>query len=181
MPARRRDPRFPPLPPGRTPRWRWTEGVVDVAAPHFVLAWPGGRWEPYRERSPIARLGRDDDTFVVQWLDAPRLAPHHLDEARADVRVELQFYLVDKDESDPWHHARFHCTTAANVYSCVRWSFVDPRARANGTDAPPDAPPTSAGVARRTLSIPVTCPRCETPTRLASTRHFECPACLWHD
>jgi hypothetical protein len=167
------------------PRWRWIEGEVATAQAHFELWWPGGRAQTYREASAIARVGRapgHPDVFVVQWLDAPRLAPHHLAEARADVRVQLQFYLVDKDEPDPWRYARHHCGTAANAYACVTWSYVEAAGIAEA-EAPAAAEARAARAAGDpdALSIPVTCPRCEAPTVLDSSRHFACPRCAWHD
>ncbi len=39
------------------------------------------------------------------------------------VEKELTFYLVGKGEADPWGYARYHCGTAANIYSTVHWSF----------------------------------------------------------
>ncbi|CAN5505721.1 hypothetical protein BH18VER1_BH18VER1_14100 [soil metagenome] len=39
---------------------------------------------------------------------------------------ELTFYFTTKQESDPWTYARYHCTTAANIYSPLHWSFFPP-------------------------------------------------------
>jgi hypothetical protein len=38
-------------------------------------------------------------------------------------RKELDFYLVDKREPNPWAYAKYHCNTAANMYSKVHWSY----------------------------------------------------------
>ena len=45
---------------------------------------------------------------------------------------EGQFFIIypnvmtyyQADEEDPWEYARYHCGTAANIYSTVHWSFV---------------------------------------------------------
>lgn len=156
-------------------RWRWIEGEVGPTDVHFVLRWPSGRWPGYREQAAIARVGRSPamaEVFVVEWLTPATLAPHHLAEAHADAVDEVQGYLVDRDEDDPWAYARDHCSTAANLYSCVRWTYVDPRGRAGDSEAP--SPATGR-------SIPVACPRCSSPTQLAPARHFVCSACGWHD
>jgi hypothetical protein len=98
------------------------------------------------------------------------VAPHHLAEARDDVRVELQCYLVDRDHDDPWAFARQHTRHRANAASCVHWSYVDPAARAR-----PER------LSRRAASIPVHCPRCAAPTRLDASRRFACTSCRWRD
>lgn len=36
---------------------------------------------------------------------------------------ELLFYFVTRQEPDAWAYARYHCTTAANIYSLLHWSF----------------------------------------------------------
>ncbi|MFH0818047.1 MAG: hypothetical protein V1909_05450, partial [Candidatus Micrarchaeota archaeon] len=41
----------------------------------------------------------------------------------ADARYELDFYLVEKDEPDPWAYALYHCNTGANMFSRVHWSY----------------------------------------------------------
>ncbi len=41
----------------------------------------------------------------------------------ADRKTELNFYLVEKGEPDPWAYAKYHCTTASNLYSSVHWSY----------------------------------------------------------
>jgi hypothetical protein len=37
--------------------------------------------------------------------------------------MELDFYLVEKLERDPWAYAVYHCGTGANMYSRVHWSY----------------------------------------------------------
>jgi hypothetical protein len=43
----------------------------------------------------------------------------------AATKADLDFFLVEKGESDPWAYALYHCGTSSNVYSSVHWSFVD--------------------------------------------------------
>ena len=42
----------------------------------------------------------------------------------ADVRRKVHWLFVEKGEANPWGYARYHCTTAANVYSDVHWGWV---------------------------------------------------------
>ncbi len=41
----------------------------------------------------------------------------------AEMRRELDYYLVKKRERDPWLYAKYHCGSAANIYSSVHWSY----------------------------------------------------------
>ncbi len=41
-----------------------------------------------------------------------------------DVGRELTLYLTKLNERDPWLYARYHCGTAANIYSTIHWTFV---------------------------------------------------------
>jgi hypothetical protein len=41
-----------------------------------------------------------------------------------DVRRDLELYLVELGKPDPWAYARYHCTTLANAYSAVHWSYL---------------------------------------------------------
>jgi hypothetical protein len=36
-------------------------------------------------------------------------------------RKDIDFYLVEKGEANPWAYAKYHCSTAANIYSKVHW------------------------------------------------------------
>lgn len=67
-------------------------------------------------------------TFVVQFLvDYDSGLNKDMVEA---VRKELDFYLVEKGEHDPWQYCKYHCTTAANLYSKVHWLYF-PRFEVN--------------------------------------------------
>jgi hypothetical protein len=43
-------------------------------------------------------------------------------------KEELDFYLVELHERDPWLYAKYHCGTIANVYSSIHWSFFSRKA-----------------------------------------------------
>ena len=76
--------------------------------------------------TPVARVSHSNRSseFVVQVIlpdefsDAAAIVDH--------VREQLTYYLVDLDERDPWAYARYHCTTASNAYSKVRWVLREP-------------------------------------------------------
>lgn len=37
---------------------------------------------------------------------------------------QLDYYFGEKQEPEPWKYACYHCTTAANIYSPIRWHYV---------------------------------------------------------
>jgi len=40
-----------------------------------------------------------------------------------EVTRELNFYLIEKGEDNPWAYAKYHCSTASNIYSSVHWGL----------------------------------------------------------
>ena len=103
-------------------RWSWRELPVKADEAHFQLRHSSHPEEPAAQWLLVALIGPPANrTFPVQWLlDAAE--PAYSKAVRA-VRRELDFYLVDKGELDPWNYAKYHCGTMANVYSDVHWSF----------------------------------------------------------
>ena len=98
------------------PKTRWREGPVETR-PHFLLV-------PAGFDQPIARVGRseDPDVFLVEF--SPRRWDGFEDAMRR-ARRQVDYYLVDNSEPDPWNYARYHTTTASNVYSKLRWVLVE--------------------------------------------------------
>ena len=101
---------------------RWQSETVDRNRPHFELRY-GNAWQAGLESwTSVALIGESvDGRFPVQWL----LDPERQENADivAAVREELDFYLVEKGESNPWAYAQYHCGTSANMYSKVHWSY----------------------------------------------------------
>jgi hypothetical protein len=90
-------------------------GVVDLEKEHIKL-FVGSFSDPLL----IAALAPTDErSFTVQFVVDKTLYP----EAIADVSCELNFYLVELGEKDPWAYAKYHCSTAANIYSTVHWGL----------------------------------------------------------
>jgi len=102
--------------------WCWKEGAVDKSREHFELAYSDVNTQDPEKWIPVALVSAPSGTtFRVQFLIEPSNA-----ESRKmvdDVRSELDFYLVEKKEPDPWRYAIYHCGTGANVYSKVHWSY----------------------------------------------------------
>ena len=108
-------------------QWKWIQGRVDTDQDHFKIN--------YREDpSAIALVGLGEHrTFVVQFLEN---CPTDTDCLNA-VKKQLDFYLCEKKERDPWLYAKYHCNTASNFYSRVHWAFC-PRSDGDENDSTPE-------------------------------------------
>jgi hypothetical protein len=60
----------------------------------------------------------NNDSFVVQFEDG--VYKRIIREAEK----ELDFYLIELQEPNPWKYAKYHCSTASNLYSMVRWVLI---------------------------------------------------------
>jgi hypothetical protein len=103
---------------------KWREGKVAPTREHIQVLW-GPIAGEYENLVVVARLApattaKNPRTFVVETVLDPA-APHAAD-ALAAVRKELDFYLVDLKEPNPWAYACYHCSTGANVYGHVHWA-----------------------------------------------------------
>ena len=104
--------------------WQWREGPVDRADEHFELRYGSYERGSWNDWLPVAVVGRPTgQIFPVQFLIDENERSRHA-EAIQSVKEELDFYLVEKQEDDPWAYAQHHCGTAANVYSPVHWSHI---------------------------------------------------------
>jgi hypothetical protein len=97
-------------------RWKWMEGTVNTDDDHMKLT--------YEERpDPVALIAPGEgSTFIVQFLEMDSKQDNGKEMMRY-VRRELDFYLVELREENPWAYAIYHCSTAANVYSRVHWGY----------------------------------------------------------
>lgn len=110
-------------------RETWREAVVDTSEEHFEITWGdiGGREVRERARGPVALVGRPvGGEFPVRFLPENTPTDVPAQDVLADVRRELDYYLVGKVERDHWDYMIHHAGTAANVYSKVHWSLIRP-------------------------------------------------------
>lgn len=92
------------------PGWAWREGSVDPKGDHLVLTHDD-------HENPVALVGPPSErVFPVQILNGTQ-------EALRAVHRELDFYLVELGEPDPWAYAIDHAGTASNLYASVHWSW----------------------------------------------------------
>ena len=102
--------------------WRWEVGSVDKTREYFQLAYGDVNTQDLEKWIPVALVSAPiGTTFRVQFLIEPSNAANG--KMVAEARRELDFYLVEKKEPDPWKYAIYHCGTASNVYSKVHWSY----------------------------------------------------------
>jgi hypothetical protein len=103
---------------------RWQVGRVDRRKEHFELRYGSAQEDNngWTDWLPIALVGPPKSRVVnVQFLVEPKDSRNA--EATKKTQEEIQFYLIDKEEDDPWSYAIYHCGTGANIYSMVHWSF----------------------------------------------------------
>ncbi len=99
-------------------KWRWKDDAVDPTHEHIELRYGNASNSDYEDWIPIAIIGKPRmEVFPVQWLvNADSEAKTKM---IAEARDELNFYLVELSEPNPWAYAVYHCSTAANIYSRI--------------------------------------------------------------
>lgn len=108
--------------------WSWREGDVDVEEEHIELRYGDAGESDFEQWVPIALIGKPTNrVFPVRRLMSPD-NPSHEQMINA-ARKDLDFYLLEKGEANPWEYAIYHCNTAANMYSKVHWSYFPNRKR----------------------------------------------------
>ena len=102
--------------------WRWQVGNVDRTKEHIEIRVGTDESVPCEQWTLVALVAPPDDhMFTVEFLITENDPANRalLEKARS----QLQFYLIDLNEKNPWAYARYHCTTASNIYSKVQWSW----------------------------------------------------------
>ena len=99
--------------------WSLTEREVAREQPHLALA--------HNEHSAtVALVGAPvDGIFPVQFLVSRESDDEVMRRVVADTVRQLDKYLIELGEPDPWAYAIYHCGTASNLYSRVHWGYVD--------------------------------------------------------
>lgn len=108
--------------PKRTP-CEWSEDSVDPKSDHFEILYGDPCKGGPDEWTLVALVGRSSDggRFNLEFLIDR--ADSKYSEVIKSVVEELNFYLVEKGELNPWNYMIYHCGTTANLYSKVHWSF----------------------------------------------------------
>lgn len=107
--------------------WRWQEAVVNRRHEHFELRYGSADENWWEDWLPVALVGLPSEgVFPVQFLvdeNIRRREPNIF----SRVTKELNFYLIELGERDPWAYAQYHCSTASNLYSSVHWAYFKPK------------------------------------------------------
>jgi len=103
-------------------KWEWVEGAVDPHDEYIEIRYGDYNHLSWSECQPVARLGKPaGHCFHVQWLVNRSLSENEIMTNAA--KKELDFYLIELGELDPWGYALYHCGTSANGYSDTHWSY----------------------------------------------------------
>lgn len=104
--------------------WRWQEGPVDQHQTHLQIRYVPNLKDPEAAYLVALVSSPNDHRFTVEFV--PQNVPATLNSGAIldEVKRELNFYLIEKDEADPWKYARYHCTTASNLYSQVQGALA---------------------------------------------------------
>jgi len=104
----------------------WHEGRVDVAREHIEIRHGDLVKDDSEPLVLVARVapGRSPRSYVVEFAYPPG-APDAA-EMLASARRDLDFFLVELGERDPWIYALYHCRSAANAYAWVHWLHQQP-------------------------------------------------------
>jgi hypothetical protein len=89
---------------------------------HFEIRYGDVRKSGWDEWIPVALVSRARQELVHVEFLLDRADPGN-SEIIKEVVSELNFYLLEKAEPDPWNYLRYHCGTGANIYSSVHWSY----------------------------------------------------------
>lgn len=91
----------------------WSEAKVNTDKPHIILS--------------------DAETGKLLALAAPAnegigVEFHEPDSKKTmkTLKEQLNFYFGSEQEPGPWEYAIHHCSTAANIYSDIRWAYIVP-------------------------------------------------------
>jgi hypothetical protein len=102
--------------------WTWTEGKVNTAEEHIKIYYGKLQDANWKRWPKIALISPPKEkNFTVQFLLAAKSTKEK--DIIRELRRELDFYLFEKKEENPWAYARYHCGTAANLYSKIHWYF----------------------------------------------------------
>jgi hypothetical protein len=103
-------------------QYSWEEGIVDDQKEHIDLRCGDAEKTSYEEWIPIARISKPKHhVFLVEWILIPDSPNNQIINGKA--RKDIDYYLVEKGEDDPWGYAQYHCNSFGNMYSTIHWSY----------------------------------------------------------
>lgn len=104
--------------------YTWQEGRVDQTQPHLKIVYVPDIEHEGPSFVIAAILPPEQYVFRVELF--PANLPVELDPVPIidGVKRELDYYLIELREADPWKYAKYHCTSASNFYSHFQWALA---------------------------------------------------------
>jgi uracil-DNA glycosylase len=97
--------------------WKLVNGAVDPSGDYFKIVY--GDY-PY----PYVLLAKGEGkTFILQLFPGDTSSDAIFQTAIEEIAEEIKFYMLELGEIDPWAYAKYHTTTASNLYSDVHWHY----------------------------------------------------------
>lgn len=102
--------------------WKWVMGSGDTNREYIEIRYGDVNEVEPKDFIAVARIGPPHDrTFTVEFLIDPSSSEYR--ELIERTQQELDFYLLEVGGANPWAYAKYHCGTAANIYSPVHWEL----------------------------------------------------------
>jgi len=105
-------------------KMRLIPGIVDREHDYVELLYGDTERLGLCSLVPVAVVAPGQgDCFVVQFtIDVDNLSAELIGMLE-EVQAELEYYLINKHEADPWVYTVYHCGAANNWYSRVHWVY----------------------------------------------------------
>lgn len=92
----------------------WKEGKVDLSKEHILIKEP-------ETSEVLAYIEPVGDDIRVEFNKEASSAARKL---TAEAEKQLNFYFGENQAEDAWEYAVYHCSSAANIYSPIRWVHI---------------------------------------------------------
>jgi len=112
-------------PPDSPSLYTWQEGRVDQTQSHLKILY-------------VPDIEHEGPSFVIAAISPPEqyvfrvelfpaTLPAEMDPLpiMEGVKRELDYFLIELREVDPWKYAKYHCNSTSNVYSHFQWALAN--------------------------------------------------------
>lgn len=96
-------------------QYRWEVQHVNSSNEHIKIS-----FSDLGNTLFIAKISPPQNyVFSVEFVNNEKIN----EDIKKLARKSIDFYLIELQEKDPWLYAKYHCTTASNIYSKIHWSY----------------------------------------------------------
>ena len=100
--------------------WKWKEDKVDPEDEHIRVGY-GGYDKPF---VPVAMVAPGEEKcFLVEFLVKREELKPSKQKIYDKVVRQLDYFLMELNDPNPWTYAIYHCGSTANAYSDIRWAY----------------------------------------------------------